>query len=176
MAKANQLRKWLAPCVPYTVVLEDADGKHEHKFKLAFDFNAFAVIEKHLGINLLAEFAPIFNISASSISVFFWAAALAYQPEYGNVSSCPKCGTEIKTNGDSTEGLEVIRSYFNAGNFEPAALAVQEAFKLNLNPEQCAIVEKAIADVLALVAAKAAGRADEIGGAVPLDQQAPAQE
>lgn len=150
MAKVTQLRKWLAPSVPYTVLLEDQTGKFEHKFKLCFDFNALSLIEANLGVNLLEQFSAIFNINATSVSVFFWAAAQAYQSEYAG-----------------PEGLDCIRSFFSIGNFEPAALAVQEAFKLSLNPDQRAIVERAVAAAIEVAACKQTAAANE-GGEPPL--------
>ncbi len=147
MTKSTELRKWLAPSVPFTVVLQDANGKFEHGFNLCFDFNALALIERHLGVNLLAQFSQIFTISATSVSVFFWAAIQAYHPEY-----------------EGQEGLNVVRSYLNIANFESAALKVQEAFKLSLNAEQLALVEQALADAQKLIDGKAAAEA----GARPL--------
>lgn len=136
MAKATPLRKWLAPSVPYTVVLRDEQGEFRHDFKLCFDLNALALIESTLRVNLLANFAAVFNVTATAVSVYFWAAAQAYQPEYAG-----------------EEGLDVIRSFFNAGNFEPAAEAVQAAFKLSLNDEQRARVEAALESARKLIEA-----------------------
>lgn len=166
MAKVTQLRKWLAPSVPYTISLEDQTGKFEHSFKLCFDFNALSLVEKYLGVNLLEQFSAIFNINATSVSIFFWAAAQAYQPEYGveTSSTCPTCGQERTI----CEGLDVIRSFFTIGNFEPAALAVQEAFKLSLNPDQRKIVEAAVAAAIEVAARAAAGAKSEVGGEPPL--------
>lgn len=162
--KVSVLRKWLAPSVPFTVVLQDNSGRFEHNFKLAFDFNALALIEAHLGVNLLAQFSGIFNISATSVSIFFWAAAQAYQPEYA---------------GD--EGLECLRSYFTIGNFEAAAVAIQDAFKLSLNEDQRALVEEAIAKAKAEAAKRAALEAagkptpEPEGGENPLSETAEAK-
>jgi hypothetical protein len=130
------------------------DGKFEHSFKLCFDFNALALIEKHLGVNLLVQFSQIFSISASSVSVFLWAAIQAQHPEY-----------------EGEEGLAVVRSYLNIANFEAAAVKVQEAFKLSLNKEQLDRVEAALAAAQRVIDGEAAaGASDPLVQSVKVQQ------
>ena len=148
MTKSTELRKWLSPSVSYSLVLRDAEGESKHDFHLCFDFNALAAIEQHLGINLLAQFSHIFSISAISVSIFFWAAIQAYQPEYAG-----------------EEGLAAVRSYLNIANFEEAALKVQDAFKLSLNKEQLDRVEKALADAKSELEAERKSKKRKAGAA-----------
>lgn len=150
MANVPTLRKRLVPSVPFTISFEDSLGKFEKSFRLCFDFRALAAIEQILHVNLLANFASIFSVSATSVSVFFWAAILANHEEFADA-----------------DGLDVVRSYFTVGDFEPAALAIQEAFKASLSAEQRAEIEAAIE------AAKKKLEAERTGTAAP-DPLAPA--
>ena len=154
MAKITPLRKRLTPSVPFTIEFEDKQGKQVQNVQLAFDFNAIAAVEEATGVNLLNNYLYIYKLDASNVSLFLWAALLPYQPEYGDKN-----------------GLETVRSFLDFGNWEPAALAVIEAFKLSLNPAQRQVIEDATKAVEAK-SKKAVedSDAEEESGSIPLDR------
>ena len=111
MAQPNALRRRIIPAVPLTLELTNDDGSaFRQTFRLAFDFNAFALIEERTGLDMTGLLLWS-KLSPSSLSVMFWAAVLAHQPEFS---------------GD--EGLGVIRSYMDAGNWEKITWALFEAY------------------------------------------------
>lgn len=114
------LRKRLAPAVPLTLNLEDDDGgKFSRSFKLCFDFGAGVAIRDKTGLNL-RDFA-IWKESERPdvLSVMLWAAILRHQPEY-----------------DSEEGLEVIESYLDDGNFDQVSEALWQAYLKYVSKEK----------------------------------------
>jgi len=154
MAKTTALRKRLTPSVPFTIEFTDTKGTYRQPVQLAFDFNALAAVEEATGVNLLNNYLYIYKMDAINVSLFFWAALLAYQPEYAD-----------------KDGLEKVRSFLDFGNWEPAAIAVIEAFKLSLSPAQRQVIEDATKAVeeKAKKAKEDGSETKEESGNVPLD-------
>lgn len=117
MAQETSLRKAIAPSTPLSLELEGEQGKFVIHVKLAFDFNAYALIEARTGLNILKN--QLFtNINATNIVVMLWAALQRYNPDYV---------------GD--EGLEVIGTYVSIENFGVVAQALKAAFLASLSKE-----------------------------------------
>ena len=90
LQKKHPLQRMVRKSAP--VVLQFEDGQ-ELAFNLAFDFNTLARIESKTGLKTLNIFTVWIEMSATVLSVMFWAAACTNHPEY-----------------DSDEGLAIIRS------------------------------------------------------------------
>jgi hypothetical protein len=116
MAEKAPIRKHLSPSAPLSLAFdnEKGDGVDVLQFNLAYDFNAFALIEGRTGLNVLK--AELFkNINATNIRVLFWGALQLYHPEF---------------EGDN--GLEVAGSYINFENSKDIAQVLKKAFLLSL--------------------------------------------
>ena len=114
-----ELRRRIAPATALTLDLQSESGESvRFDLKLVFDFNAIALVEETLHVNLLMG-DVIGKMSGSALSVFFWASLLACQPEYAGL-----------------EGLAVVRSYMDLGNASLIGSAVLDAFLKSLPLEQ----------------------------------------
>lgn len=139
MAENSKLRKHLSPSTPITLTFDRAEGEGVDvlQFNLAYDFNAFALIEGRTGLNVLK--AELFkNINATNIRVLFWGALQLYHAEF---------------EGDA--GLDVAGSYINFDNSVDIANALKKAFLLSLPKKRQQEIAKQEADE---AAAKAAGQ------------------
>lgn len=111
----NALRRRITPFVPFSMTVEDADGgKFEVHFKLAFDFNSYALFEEKTGLSVLTGGA-FGKPSARNTLVLLWAAVQIYQPEYA---------------GDT--GLSAIGSMLSLDMAPAAVAAVEAAFLASL--------------------------------------------
>ena len=101
MAKMSPaLRRRIVPTALLELELpEDGGGKILIKLRLSFDFNALALIQERCGLDMTEQNVWAL-LNPSNASVMLWASALACQPEYAD-----------------EEGLGVIRSYMDAGNY-----------------------------------------------------------
>src|SRR6202043_3945047 len=87
-----------------------------------FDFNAIAFCEEKTGLGFLN--GEIWTkLNATNISIMLYAAILANHPEYW---------TEDKFGNPTSEGLEVLRSYLDAGNLSTVTRALNDAFMESL--------------------------------------------
>jgi hypothetical protein len=113
------LRRRIAPSIPFSLELAEDGGKMlKLELRLAFDFNALALVEEITGKSMLA--GEIWQtLTASNVSALFWASLLAHQPEY-----------------EGKEGLAMVRSYMDAGNAAAITQAVTRAFVASLPPAQ----------------------------------------
>lgn len=120
------LRRRVAPSVPLTLALAQADGPPlDLTFRLAFDFNAMAAVEDATGLNMLR--GEIWTaLTGSTLGALFWASLLAHQPEYAEAG-----------------GLEVARSYIEPGNVVAVGNAVEDAFMLSLPEDDRAAIRAA---------------------------------
>ena len=95
----ESLRRRIVPSVLLALDLAEDDGsKMQRTFRLSFDYNAYALIQDRTGLDATGQ-EVWRDLNASTVSVMFWAAVLACQPEY-----------------EGEEGLGVIRSYMDRGN------------------------------------------------------------
>lgn len=126
MARMQQaLKRRIVPSFPLALNLTDDDGtKQTLNFRLSFDYNAFALIQDRTGLEM-ATGDVWRNLRGSVLSVVFWAALLAHHQEY---------------RGD--EGLEVIRSYMDAGNTDQITEAILDAYIASLPEEKQAPIRE----------------------------------
>ena len=122
----NALRRRITPFVPFSTMIEDADGgKFEVHFKLSFDFNALALIEEKTGLSALT--GEVFSVpTARNTIVLLWAAIQENHPEYAG-----------------EEGLQVIGSLLSLGNAKEALQAVQAAFLASLPKDRADALKNA---------------------------------
>lgn len=119
MSETPQLRRRIMPYTSLTLNLEDANGdKFVRNFKLSWDFNAQALVEFRTKMSMLDGSIWTTN-SPTVLSAMLQAAVLMHQPEYGG---------EV--------GLEVLRSYLDAGNIVEVSTALNEAFIASLPVEK----------------------------------------
>jgi hypothetical protein len=158
MAKITPLRKRLAPSVPFVIEFEDEKGKSTQNVQLAFNFNSIAYVEEATGVNLLHDYLYIYkHADATNVSIFFVAALLPYQPEYGE-----------------KDGLEIVRSFIDFSNCDAIMRAVLKAFKLSLSPELQQMIEdadKAIEEQAKKLAEQGSEASTEKSGSAPLVQE-----
>jgi hypothetical protein len=108
---------------PLTLQLEDGNGeKFVRTFRLAFDFNAQCIVEFRTKLSMLEKEIWLRD-SPTNLSVMFHAAVLMHQPEYAG-----------------EEGLQVLRSYMDAGNIGQISDALNEAFVSTLPEEKQKII------------------------------------
>jgi hypothetical protein len=109
------LRRRLVPSAPLMLTLaEDGGSTVTHAFRLSFDFNALARVEELTGLNVLS--GEIWaHLNPKTLGALFWGAILANHPEY-----------------NCEEGLEIVRSFMDAGNADQIAMAILDAFILSL--------------------------------------------
>jgi len=112
------LQRRVAPAVPLALEFEDAGQARRLDLRLVFDFNAVALVEETLHVNLLKG-DVVDHLSGTALSVMLWASLQAYQPEY-----------------EGAEGLAVLRSYMEIGNAPAVSLAVVNAVVRSLPQEQ----------------------------------------
>ena len=118
--KPGALRRRIAPSFPITLQLPEEDGSIvPQTFRLAFDFNAFARIEEVTGYSVLNGDVWKHLSSDKVLSVMFWAALLAHQPEY-----------------DSPTGLTTVRYLMDPGNADQIVEALIDAYILPLSGEK----------------------------------------
>lgn len=117
--KVTPLRRRIAPAVTLKLELSDDSGDVLiRNFRLSLDFNAACLIQEKTGKSLL-DGATWEDVSPVTLSTMFYAAILANQPEYDTRD----------LQGDPTdEGLEVIRSYMDAGNAKQIQEGIFDAF------------------------------------------------
>lgn len=130
MSETSPLKFRIMKWTPLRLELEQErdDEKLVRNFKLAFDFNAQSIVEARTGLSMLER--KIWDIpSPINLSVMFHAGLLMHHPEYA-----------------SDEGLRVVRSYMDAGNFEQINDAINEAFVSSLSPAKQEKVRKAKAE------------------------------
>jgi hypothetical protein len=115
----NGLRRRIVSSLPLDLKLQDDNGSVQTlSFRLSFDFNAIALIEEQTGFQVLT--GEIWrNLNAKNLSIMFWAAILANSPQY-----------------QGEDGLEIVRSYMDAGNSDQIAEAILDAYILSLPPEK----------------------------------------
>ena len=141
----KKFAKRLVASVPLTLTFEADGGVRTLSLRLAFDFNAFSLIESRTSLNMLR--GDLFRqLNATNLVVALWAALQLNNPEYS---------------GD--EGLEFIGSIVDLSNSAEVGKAVKEAFLLCLAKEQREKIQEAEQKELA-------GK----GGESPLDQTATA--
>lgn len=119
MAKTEALRRRIVPAVVLQLDLADDSGaQFSRTFRLSWDFNAFALVQEKTGFDMTGLRAWA-NLNPATLSIMFWAAALACQPEYA---------------GD--EGLGVIRSYLDVSNEDLVGAKLFEAYAAALPAKQ----------------------------------------
>lgn len=159
--KPMQLRKRIAKTYPLKLELDDDSGDQLiRSFNLSLDFNAACLVQARIGKSLL-DGDTWENTEPITISTIFYAAVLAKHPEYRTVDDAGE---------DTDEGLEVIRSFIDAGNAGKIHDACWMAFVGTLSPERQAFI-KARREELARKAAEKAATEDKTP--VP-NEQAPA--
>jgi hypothetical protein len=133
MEEKSLLRKRMSKSVPLKLDLED-DGTgatFTRNFRLSFDFNAIAFCEERTGLGFLN--GEIWTkLNATNISIMLYAAILANHPEYWTVD---------KFRNPTPEGLEVLRSYLDAGNMATVISALNDAFMQSLPADKRAELE-----------------------------------
>ncbi len=127
MAK-SAFRRRVSPSVPYILEVEDDAGKQSLSFQLAYDFNAFALVEEKLGKSMLTEIGELLdNPSCKNVSVLLWAALqLNHEDDFG---------------GD--EGLRSVRNLLTLENVREALEKCSEAFVKQLSKEKREALKKA---------------------------------
>lgn len=124
---ASTIKKRLLKGHPFMLTVQTDEGVEELGFHLLFDFNASSAVEGATGYKMLN--GKIFdNLNATSLSALFWAAILAYHPEYAGPN-----------------GLAVVRSMMDLRNADAVQEAVQEAFILSLPDAQQKVIREAVA-------------------------------
>jgi hypothetical protein len=127
MKPTTALQRRIAPAVPLALELdEDGGGTRRLDLRLVFDFNAVALVEETLHVNLLAG-DVVEHLTGTALSVMFWAALQARQPEY-----------------EGAEGLAVVRSWMDLGNAPAISLAVVNAVVRSLPAEQQQAIVSAV--------------------------------
>jgi hypothetical protein len=117
MAPVKKFAKRLVPSTPLTLTFDADGGVRTLSVRLAFDFNAFALIEGKTGLNMLR--GDLFRqLNATNLVVALWAALQLNNPEYS---------------GD--EGLEFLGSIVDLSNSADIGTAVKEAFLLCLSKD-----------------------------------------
>lgn len=128
---AAQLKRRLTPSYPFTLTTETDAGVESLSLRLCFDFNALSLVEERTGYSLLS--GGIFNhLNAGITLTMFWAACLAYQPEYAVEG-----------------GREVLGSMITHKNASAVAEAVEECFVQSLPPDQQEKIRAKKAELLA---------------------------
>jgi hypothetical protein len=158
--KKSALKKRIAPSLPLKLELVDDNGStFTRNFRLSFDFNALARIQEKTGIRMLG--LEIWGaLSASVLSVMFWASVLANQPDYNTVDEDGK---------PTDEGLEVIRSYMDMSNADQISDACWDAFLLGLPKDRAEKLRemKKEAERIALEKANKRARGEAVEDDVP---------
>lgn len=133
MEEKSLLRKRMAKSVPLRLDLEDdmTGATFTRSFRLTFDFNAIAYCEEKSGLGFLT--GEIWTkLTATNVSLMLYAAILANHPEYWTVD---------RHGNPTPEGLEVLRSYLDAGNMAIVMRALNDAFMQSLPAEKRAELE-----------------------------------
>jgi hypothetical protein len=116
MKPKSALQRRIAPAAPLALEFEDAGELRRLDLRLVFDFNAVALVEETLHINLLSgEILDPARLTGTALSVMFWASLQAYHPEY-----------------EGAEGLVAVRSLMDLPNAPKISLAVVESLKLTV--------------------------------------------
>lgn len=124
---SSPVRRRITPSVPFTLRVENQDGSSfELSLRLAFDFNALALVEEETGINALNGEA-FQKQNATVLSALLWAALQKHHPEYAG-----------------REGLEVVRTWLDLGNVTAVLDALTEAFLATMPKEKADILRKNI--------------------------------
>ena len=115
MKPHSAVQRRIVPAVPLALELEEENGGVRHlDLRLVFDFNAVALVEETLHINLLTgEILDPARLTGTVLSVMFWASLQAYHPEY-----------------EGSEGLVAVRSLMGFPNAPKISLAVVQSLKL----------------------------------------------
>lgn len=143
----SELRQRITPSTPFILSVNDADGgKFETSFRIAYDFNALCLIEKHLQINVLKQFATLLvDADAQTIVVLLWAGVQKNHPEYAGL-----------------QGLEALGSNLTLESAKAAFAACIEA-----------LIGQLPADTAAKIQAQRAGNATVLDTVDPTQAQAP---
>lgn len=131
MQQRKPLVARIAPSVPFTLEWTDADGtKHDLSLRLAYDLNAFAIIEERLGLSPTVDVEQIFfsKPTVKSAHVLLYAAL---QLNHGDDFS-----------GD--EGYKVVGSILTLQTMGAAKDACWEAYLGQLKPENAAKFREAL--------------------------------
>jgi len=117
----SPFRRRVTPAVPFILEVEDEAGKQSLSFQLAYDFNAFALVEEMTGKSMLTEVGVLLgNPSVTNVSVLLWAALqLHHEEDFG--------------------GLSGLRNVRNLLTIETAGIALEkcsEAFVKQLSKEK----------------------------------------
>jgi hypothetical protein len=122
----SPIKHRIAPSVPVTFTVTADDGTSSTRsFRLSFDFNVLARIEEKTGLRMLG-YDVWRNLSAKTVGVMFWAAALPHHPEY-----------------EGDEGHEALCSYLDFAAGEKVTDALWEAFLLYLPKDRADILRAA---------------------------------
>lgn len=144
------LRRRIAPSFPLKLeLLDDSGDTLIRNFRLSLDFNAACDIQARIGSSLL-DGATWEDTRPITIATMLYAAILAHHPEYET------------TDGDgnpTNEGIEVLRSYMDAGNCKDIQNALFEAFVATLKPERQAEIRLAREEAAREAAAEKAAKA-----------------
>jgi hypothetical protein len=117
----SAFRRRVSPAVPYILEVEDDAGKQSISFQLAYDFNAFALVEEKLGKSMLTQIGELLNNpSVTNVSVLLWAALqLNHEEDFG---------------GD--QGLRAVRNLLTIETAREALEKCSEAFVKQLSKEK----------------------------------------
>jgi hypothetical protein len=115
------LRRRVTPSVPFTLQVEDAGGeKFTIGFQLAFDMNAFALVEEEIGLSMLTDIGEIFdNPTVKTITALLWAGIQEHHSEF-----------------EGKNGLRAVRNLVTFGQAKAVLTACVEAFLTQLPKEQ----------------------------------------
>lgn len=141
------LRRRIAPSVPLKLeLLDDSGDTLIRNFRLSLDFNAACYFQDKTGFSLI-DGATWNDTRPVTIATMLYAAIMALQPEYVTVDEA----------GEPTdEGMEVLRSYMDAGNCMDIQNALFEAFVATLKPARQAEIRLAREEAEREAAEKAA--------------------
>lgn len=117
----SALRQRIAPAVPFALNVENADGsKFTVTFQLAYDLNAFTLVEQVTGLSMLTDLGKVFDEpTVATVSAMFWAALQINHPEY-----------------EGFVGLRSVRNLLTIADTKPALDACTSAFIAQLPKEQ----------------------------------------
>lgn len=144
------LRRRIAPSASLKLELQDDSGDTlVRNFRLSLDFNAACYFQTQTGMSLI-DGVTWNDTRPITIATMLYAAIMALQPEYVTVDE----------DGEPTnEGIEVLRSYMDAGNCLDIQNALFEAFVKTLKPARQAEIRLAREEAEREAAAERAAKA-----------------
>lgn len=134
MAAKDTLRRRITPPVLFTLKVEDETGSRELNVSLAYDLNAFTLVEEEIGLSMLTDLPLILDLpTIRSITVLFWAALqVNHEEDFGGAA-----------------GLRLVRSLVGYGDLVPVHEACVEAFIRQLPKEKADALRASIAELKA---------------------------